>query len=542
MTRTWVRLSVAKEVRALSLPWLVTLVAWVGIPLMDVSQLLEWRLPAYWLGMTALGALSIGHEYSYRTLAALLSQPASRGRLFLVKLCVLAGMLLTLGSVATIVALDPGGFQRYLGVDQLELLRRPVSVEEKTMVLVLPVFCGLFVAPWLTMLCRSPLAGTLFTMGTPGCLLIAGELIGGAKYGIGAEADAFRLAFLWQGTLIVCAVAAVMSWRMFMRLEAIEGPQQEVDVGLPPWLRRRSVTTAAAPALTRRHPLWVLARKEIRLQQMTLAVAGVYLIIWLLLLSLRSRLVDWQDDVFLLVTSLYFGLLSLLIGSLASAEERQLGTLPSQVLLPFSTWKQWAIKVGMASGLALLLTLGLPMLLAYLSAIVQPTFPSPSVFIRPQTVVAVVMLTTVGLYVSSVSTSGLQAMLFSSTALLGAAFFVRLVVESLAPMASALARPFSEVLPLVVVRRIDNIALHGDLLSIMGHGLVVVRRIDQLALLLVAGFIVLALRFALVNHRSADRPAGRVVTQVGWLAVYVAIAVAAVAGMAAFPASVAIRH
>jgi hypothetical protein len=302
-----------------------------------------------------------------------------------------------------------------------------------------------------------------------------------------------------------------MSWWTFMRLEAIEGPDQDVEVGLPLWLRRRRVASATAPALTRRHTLWVLAKKELRLQQVTLAVAGLYLLLWLFGLSLRHRITDWEDDVFVLAASLYFGMSSVLIGSFASAEERQLGTLPSQVLLPFSTWKQWAVKVGMASGLALLLALGLPMLLAYLSATIQPTFPLPSAFIRPQSAVAVVMLTTVGLYVSSLSTSGLQAFLVSSTALLGAAFFARLLIEPLARAVHALSHSSSGVSPL------------ADVL-----------RPDQPALLLAAGFIVLALRFALVNHRSADRPAGRVLTQVACMAGYVAVAVALVAGMATF--------
>jgi hypothetical protein len=301
-----------------------------------------------------------------------------------------------------------------------------------------------------------------------------------------------------------------MSWRMFMRLEAIEGPDQDVDLGLPPWLRRRRVASAAAPALARRHPLWVLAKKELRLQQMTLAVAGFYLLFWLFFLSLWHRIVDWRDDVFVLVVSLYFGLSSLLIGSLASAEERQLGTLPSEVLLPFSTWKQWAVKVGMASGLALLLALGLPMLLAYLSATIQPTFPLPSAFVGPQSAVAVVMLTTVGLYVSSVSTSGLQALMLSSTALLGAALLGRLLMEPLLRAVLALSHPPSGISPLAVLR------------------------LDQPSLLLIAGFIVLALRFALVNHRSADRAAGRVLTQVAWMAGYAVIAFVVMAGLASF--------
>ena len=56
---------------------------------------------AYVLGSVALGALSMGHEYTGRTLTLLLSLPAHRRRLYLVKLGVLIAMLVTLGALAS---------------------------------------------------------------------------------------------------------------------------------------------------------------------------------------------------------------------------------------------------------------------------------------------------------------------------------------------------------------------------------------------------------------------------------------------------------
>ena len=43
-----------------------------------------------------------------------------------------------------------------------------------------------------------------------------------------ARADAFRLAVFWRGMFLICVAAAVLSWRMFMRLEAIEGRGPEL--------------------------------------------------------------------------------------------------------------------------------------------------------------------------------------------------------------------------------------------------------------------------------------------------------------------------
>ena len=62
-------------------------------------------------------------------------------------------------------------------------------------------------------------------------------------YGYGPGMEAFRMTFVWVGTLGLCAVGAVMGWRMFTRLEAIEGPGQ--DVRLPQWLQAGSAARAA---------------------------------------------------------------------------------------------------------------------------------------------------------------------------------------------------------------------------------------------------------------------------------------------------------
>ena len=51
------------------------------------------------------------------------------------------------------------------------------------------------------------------------------------------------------------------------------------------------------------------------------------------------------------------------IAFVASAEERQLGTLTSQQLLPMAAWKLWAIKAGPALALALLLSILFPVFL-----------------------------------------------------------------------------------------------------------------------------------------------------------------------------------
>ena len=66
-------------------------------------------IPVYFLGSIALGALSMGHEYSGGTLTLLLSQPRRREYLFLLKMGVLALLLLVLSAVARIALFSAPG-------------------------------------------------------------------------------------------------------------------------------------------------------------------------------------------------------------------------------------------------------------------------------------------------------------------------------------------------------------------------------------------------------------------------------------------------
>ncbi len=381
---------VYKEFRGLAVPWLACVAAMLVGSASGVRAF-QLAVPAYMFGCSALGALSIGQEYGHRTLPLLLSQPVRRERLLLIKLGVLATMLVTLSALA-------------IGISDArvpELGRLPFAV--------LPVMCGLCIAPWITMLTRSPLAGAVFTFGPAGWLLIATERVYVAVYGREPTAD-LAMAAVWTVTLGMCAIGAVMGWRMFMRLEAVDGGVAAVR--LPRWLRRTTSTGVATSTLTKRHPIWMLVKKEIRLQHMAGAVAGFWVCGWVVLMALRGH-VEHADDIFTAMTFFYTASIPVLIGSLASAEERELGTLEWQLLLPVATRTQWTVKVGTVAALTLLLALGLPGLL--LAAIDAPAQVLALLF-RPQIMVGIVALSAVGLYVSSLCANGLRAMLLSVAA------------------------------------------------------------------------------------------------------------------------------
>src|SRR4029077_2172193 len=92
--------AINKEVRAIAPGWLACMAS-IGIAtLVTGGGIRGLVIPVYFLGSIALGALSMGHEYSGGTLALLLSQPRRREHLFLLKLAVLALALLTLSAIA----------------------------------------------------------------------------------------------------------------------------------------------------------------------------------------------------------------------------------------------------------------------------------------------------------------------------------------------------------------------------------------------------------------------------------------------------------
>jgi hypothetical protein len=441
MTSGRMRPLVTKEIRALLPAWFATMCA-IGAAVLSGPRGHFLGMLAYGFGSVTLGAQSIGHEYTHRTLTLLLSQPSSRRRLLLTKLGVLTVMLLTLAAFAWITVLRPGELHWVFA----------------------SILCALFLAPLLTMLCRNPLAGPVFVGAAPAWIsFFSGILSTGVVRGV---------------TLGVCVAAAVASWRLFMRLEAIDGRGQ--DVRLPQVLRRRTaaiVAASVAPA-RRRHPVWLLVKKELHLQQMTCAVTGVWVLIWIVISASTKIVPGFAGFPLPVVSILYGALLALLIGSLASAEERQIGTLEWQVLLPMATWKQWAVKVGTVLGLAGLLSFGIPLVLA-----------AGHVGVNAWHAGAIILLTIGSLYVSSLCPSGVRALMVSAPVMLA--------------------------------------------LAVLSQYLYVVSGWPRALLALpLAGVVALLLWFALENHRSAGQSAGRVSMQVMWIAGCLTLGFAAVT---AFP-------
>lgn len=151
----------------------------------------------------------------------------------------------------------------------------------------------------------------------------------------------------------------------------------------------------------------------------------LYLTAWLAF-ALGARVSgEWQGEIVAPLTVLYFAILSLLIGSLASAQERQFGTADAQMLVPVSASRQWAVKAATAIGLAMALGVGVPAVLDRMApaADMQRLFRGGAVTML--SIMAV--LTASSLYVSSLCRSGVTAMVFSFPAIVGALLIVQTV-------------------------------------------------------------------------------------------------------------------
>jgi len=206
-------------------------------------------------------------------------------------------------------------------------------------------------------------------------------------------------------------------------------------------------------------------------------------------------------------------LIGVLAGSLASAEERHLGTSEWQVLLPVAMWKQWTVKTGVVMALTVLAASGLPAVLHSLTPITDPSLAGWQL---PSGIV-VIAVAAGSLYVSSLWASGLWALLATIAAMLPTALFGQQV---LIPLRAWMGRACLSL-------------WNAMELSWVGRANVPPRwAIDGLDLLLIVCFLTVMTRLALENHRSADRPFGRTLRHVLLLTLLAIVGVALSAGVA----------
>ena len=467
-----VRAGFRNELHALVPLWSICTLTVIVCSMIGQPEVRGIAILAYGLGSCALGAHAFGHEYGHRTLPLLLSQPIDRRWLLAIKLATVMILVTLLGVV---------GYLTVLPLETRDAPATPLQVAGLVWIV------SVILAPVLTLLCRGTLAGAIFSASLPAMFAVAGDLIGWYRFDADLGAiHRFQVAFFWRSMPPLFLVAAVIGWRSFMRLEAIEGRGREFH--LPQW-----ILTADTASARRRHPVWQLVAKELRLQQMVFAIAGIYVVVAALVLARQYMNPSFSAEVLFPLTFMYGALLAIVAGALASAEERQLKTLEAQLLLPIASSRQWLVKAGVVLGVALALAVVLPATLMVL-------LESRRSAIEPLLVLALTapVLASASLYVSSLATSGVRALAMSAPFVTGGLSLVfwservtRGVLEGLAAYRISAAADF-----------------YGDLAAII----------------LCAGFITLMLRYAHLNHRSGERSIRRIGSQVVCTASFVVVA------------------
>jgi hypothetical protein len=532
MTSALVARQVQKELRALALVFLATAVL---VPLCALGfepESMTLGLGIYVLGTSALGALSIGHEFTYDTLGQLLTQPGSRARLLMAKLFVLTSLLCLLAAAATVTiwpwaergfAAGYGGFGDAYG-DTARALRW-------TTVLI-PALLAAFVAPLLTMLSRSVIAGTVFTIAVyAGLWLIVPGITWSPLPDMSVDARArdaelHGVVMLWLAAGL-SAVSAIVGAVIFGRLESTGSR------GIGTWGASRATTATQRGASRTPYPAVALLIKELRLQGIVFVIAALYVVAWAVV-PLLGRESPERAYVFETVTVLYQVVLAMFIGAVASAEERALGTLQWQTLQPYAQWKQWTIKAATTLALSLLLVIVLPAALQavephggdmFVLAGLQLPSLSSQMIVRPQvwTLGAVVLALTAGaLFTSSFNRSSLHALLLTPVSVP-----VIVLATSMSYRGSGIVvwKAFDLNTLFYKAARGSRVTRWED------SDFVWLERTYSLSVsIAVIGLLFLLLWFGLKNHRSAEAPRRMVARHVCAITAYCMVAAALIGG------------
>jgi len=405
---------VKKEIRLLLPSWLVGLAAvGLGIFWTDPQHPDAW-FRGYGLfafpfvlgpAMVLLMALrSFGYELSAGTFSLLLAQPVARRRLWRTKTALLA---LGIASVCAAWCL-------MLFYHQLLHQSTLLSADEFHTLIVTALLFSLAVysggLSWVLLL-RQVGAAFWFALIVPAALALLTSYAS-ETFGDGLHTE--------RNLILVLVAYSVGSFcwarRMFLRAQDVQWTGGEI--ALPAWIKLPR-GLAAPQTLPSRRPRRALFAKELQLHQAQFIIAGALLALHLGMLTARN----WADDFKHSPTLEFVGtafwvlwlVMPLLIGCVAVAEERKLGTLEAQLCLPIRRRTQLTIKFGVAFMLSVCLGVVMPLLLEgnrifphFLPRTVSNTLELPATFLLFCLIVLSIL--SIAFYCSTLVRNTLQAL------------------------------------------------------------------------------------------------------------------------------------
>lgn len=404
---------------------------------------------------SAIGAMAAGHDFTHRTLGMMLALPMDRATIWRTRLALAFLVMVPVGLLGATMSFLPIMVGHYSSVNWSGWALSTLTFFSCS------ILNGLFLAPWLTLISRSPLFGTVFSLACPFLVAtLANFLIRFRAY-----ENEYAATFLVWSTVMpaIWITTGILGYRKFVRLEVMDGGA--VFVSAP---SSKMVSIKARP----QNPFWQLLKKELFLQRMALGLTVVVVVIAFALR--REAMILW--------TLSFPVFLCALIGSAASADERQMGTAEWQIMLPMAFSAQWLTKLLVTLGTALLCAAIVPLSLLKWAGWFKEFSDADTILIAAGYGWGTILATSISLHLSTLCKSTLKALLAS--------------LPLLAAIGAAIGGTYT---------------LYVQALTIGGHQFPTNFWSDiELwpLIFLTLGVIPMSLRFAMTNHRYVDHGRG----------------------------------
>jgi ABC-type transport system involved in multi-copper enzyme maturation permease subunit len=438
---------VRKEIRSIGPAWLLALVlailpVWLVSPDpsdLNVESVSLLVFGPFALGVIILGLTPFGQELSWGTFSVLLSQPVERRKVWSVKVLILATSVgcvffaLCLSSHLRIESIlesmkhtvwrnafdrpghDPSFFLKFIAQAEQG------AIQQTWLIGGLTALIGFAGGLWTTLLFRQVTAAFWATLLVPmGLTVVTGAACRNFPDSVATGAVALILTgysvagYLWAR-------------RFFVQVQDIQWTGG--TVALPAWadLFHRG---SPLKGVRKHQPLLALWQKEFQAQQINLLLGCVLLVLHLGAILIRRAspvyLAAHQTTAMTLeMVPLLWWAMPLLIGSVAVAEERKLGTFQSATCLPARRFSQFLVKLVATTAFGVFLGGILPVAIETMAPASTLRDPSTGIAVLGgiRSVVSVQLwgafgLSLIAFYSSTLTGNALQAM---GVGLLGAA-------------------------------------------------------------------------------------------------------------------------
>jgi hypothetical protein len=292
---------------------------------------------------------SLGAEISAGTFSMLLAQPVSRHRIWWTKTSLLAAALFIGGCLwCASLYLHVETFKHSMDLGDWR------DVFAGVWLFLLVIYSG---ALWTVLLLRQVAAAFWFTLLAPGVVLALIVGLWPEKY------STFLEPALIAGLLIYSVAGFWFARRLFLRAQDVQWTGGTIAL---PEMRGAANLLAGRAGKRFWRPKAALFGKELQLHQSQFIVAGVLLVLHLGVLVTRKFAHIQRNSALELLVDTFWGLwlvLPVLVGAVAVAEERKLGTLAGQLCLPVKRRTQFAVKLRVVLLLSALFGGVMPLLL-----------------------------------------------------------------------------------------------------------------------------------------------------------------------------------